>query len=61
MKKQCQKLPVDGFEWVDDISKIDENFIKNYDEDSNVGNLIEAERITYFTQLFTILTRKNES
>ena len=28
MKKQCQKLPVDGFEWVDDISKIDENFIK---------------------------------
>ena len=23
-----QKLPVDGFEWVDDISETEENFIK---------------------------------
>ena len=23
-----QKLPVDGFEWVDDISEAEENFIK---------------------------------
>ena len=36
-KAMSEKLPVDGFEWVDDISEIDENFIKNYDEDSNVG------------------------
>ena len=27
-KAMSQKLPVDGFEWVDDISEIDENFIK---------------------------------
>ena len=38
-----EKLPVDGFEWVEDISEIDEHFIKNYDEDSNVGYFIEAE------------------
>ena len=36
-------MPVDGFEWVDDISKIDENFIKNYDEDSKVGYFIKAD------------------
>ena len=40
MEKQ---LPVDGFEWVEDISEIVENFIKNYDDDSNVGYFIEAD------------------
>ena len=38
-----EKLPVDGFEWIEDISEINENFIKNYDEDSNVGYFIEAD------------------
>ena len=42
-KAMSEKLPVDGFEWVDDISEIDENFIKNYDEDSNVGYFIKAD------------------
>ena len=37
-----QKLPVDGFEWVE-VSVIDEDFIKNYDEDSDVGYIIEAD------------------
>ena len=41
-KAMSEKLPVDGFEWVDDISEIDENFIKKYDEDSNVGCFIKA-------------------
>ena len=27
-----QNLPVGGFEWVNDVSKIDKDFIKNYDE-----------------------------
>ena len=33
-----QKLPVDGFKWIeeDDISKFDEKFIKNYDENSDI-------------------------
>ena len=38
-----KKLPVDGFEWVEDLSVIDEDFIKNYDEDSDVGYFIEAD------------------
>ena len=28
---------------MEDLSKIDEDFIKNYDEDSNVGYFIEAD------------------
>ena len=38
-----QKLPVDGFERVKDISVIDEDFTKNYDEDSDVGYIIKAD------------------
>ena len=32
-----QKLPVDDFKWIekDDLSKFDEKFIKNYDENSD--------------------------
>ena len=27
-----KKLPVDGFEWVEELSQFKEGFIKNYDE-----------------------------
>ena len=33
----CQKLPVGGFKWVKNVSRIDKDFIKNYDEDGDVG------------------------
>ena len=29
-----EPLPVNGFDWMEDLSKIDEDFIKNYDENS---------------------------
>ena len=32
-----QPLPADGFKFVENVSKIDEDFIKNYDEDSDKG------------------------
>ena len=32
-----QNLPVGGFKPVRDVSRIDEDFIKNYDENSNIG------------------------
>ena len=38
-----QKLSVDGFEWVENLSVIDEYFIKHYDEDSDVGFIIKAD------------------
>ena len=28
----CEKLPVKGFKWMDDISIIDEEFVKSYDK-----------------------------
>ena len=37
-----QKLPVNGFEWVKLLSKFDERFIKNYDENSDKGYFLEV-------------------
>ena len=38
-----QKLPVNGFKWNKNVSKFNEDFIKNYDEDSNKGYILEAD------------------
>ena len=48
-----KKLPVDGFEWEEDLSTIDEDFIKNYDKDSDVGYFIEAD-VEYPKELHTL-------
>ena len=34
-----KKLPVYGFKWVDNLSIFTEDFIKNYDEESDIGYL----------------------
>ena len=43
--KMSQKLPVKGFKWVKQKiwSKFNEDFIKNYDENSNKGYLLEVD------------------
>ena len=38
-----QKLPVNGFKWIKNVTEIDEKFIKNYDEDSDKGYIFEAD------------------
>ena len=38
-----QKFPVNCFKWVKNVSRIDEDFIKNYDEDSDKGYVLEVE------------------
>ena len=38
-----QNLPVGGFEWVRDVSRIDEDFIKNYDKNSDIGYFLKAD------------------
>ena len=38
-----RKLPVNGFKWKKYVSKFDEDFIKNYDEDSNKGYIFEVD------------------
>ena len=37
-KAMAEKLPVRGFKWVNDISKIDEDFVKDYDKNNNNHN-----------------------
>ena len=36
-----QKLPVNGFKWKKNMLKFNEEFIKNYDEDSDKGYILE--------------------
>ena len=37
------KLPVNGFKWVEDTSKINEEFIKNYNENNQKGYILEVD------------------
>ena len=38
-----QKIPVNDFKWVDETYQFNEDFIKLYDEDSNIGYFLEAD------------------
>ena len=38
-----EQQPVNGFEWLEDFSKIDEDFIKTYHKDSDKGYILEVE------------------
>ena len=46
-----KKLPVNGFKWENDLSRFNENFIKNYNENSDVGYFLEVD-IEYPKQLW---------
>ena len=36
-----QKLPTNSFKWGEDLSQFNENFIKNYDENSDIGYFLK--------------------
>ena len=38
-----QKLPVNGFRWVHVVSRFNEDFIKNYNENSDAGYFLEVD------------------
>ena len=38
-----QKLPVNGFQWLEDTSEINEEFIKSYDENNDKGYILEVD------------------
>ena len=38
-----QKLPVNGFKWVKNLSQFNESFIRNYDENSDIGYFLEVD------------------
>ena len=41
--EMSQKLPVNCFKWVNDVTGIDEEFIRNYDEDNDKGYILEVD------------------
>ena len=38
-----QKLPVNGFEWFEDISQFNKDFIKSYNDESDQGYFLEVD------------------
>ena len=38
-----QKLPVNNFEWIKDTSQFNEDFIKNYNEESDKSYFLEVD------------------
>ena len=38
-----EPTPADGFDWVEDLSKIDEDFTSNYDRNSGKGYILEVD------------------
>ena len=48
-----QKLHINGFEWVEELSEFDERFIKNYDENSNKRYILEVD-VEYPKNIFNL-------
>ena len=46
-----QKLPINGFKWVSDLSRFNENFIKSHNENSYIGYFLEVD-VEYPKKLF---------
>ena len=49
----AQKLPVNGLEWVEDLSQFKQDFMKNYDENSDKGYFLEVDA-EYPKKLFNL-------
>ena len=48
-----QKLLIDGFKWIKKISEFNEDFIKNYDENSDKVYFLEVD-VEYPKNLFNL-------
>ena len=46
----CQKLPINNFEWIEDTSQFNEDFIKIYNEESDERYFLEAD-VQYLEKL----------
>ena len=47
-----QKLPANGFKWLYDVSRFNEEFIKSFNENSNKGYFLEVD-VEYPKKLFS--------
>ena len=48
-----QKLPIDGFKWVEKLSKFNEKFVKSYNENSDTGYILKVD-VEYPKKLFNL-------
>ena len=48
------KITINGFEWVKNLSTFNEDFIKEYDENSDIGYFLEVD-VDYLEKLFNLL------
>ena len=48
-----QKLPLNGFKWVKNLSQFNKSFIRNYNENSDIGYFLELD-IDYPEKLFNL-------
>ena len=48
-----QKLPVNGFKWINDLSQFNEGFIRKYEENSDIGYFLEVD-VEYLKKLFNL-------
>ena len=39
----CKKLPVDNFRWAEDLDTYTESYVRNYDENSDYGSVLEVD------------------
>ena len=46
-----QKLLLNGFKWIKNVTEIDEKFMKNYNEDSDKGYIFEVD--VKYLRIFT--------
>ena len=51
--RMSQKLPVNGFKWIKNLSNFNKNFIKSYDENSDKGYILEVD-VEYPKNLFNL-------
>ena len=48
------KLPVNGFEWIEDLSNFNKDFVKNYDDENSDTEYILEVDIEYSKKLFDL-------
>ena len=48
-----QRLPVNGFEWMEQLSEFDELFIEKYDENNDKGYILQVD-VEYPKNLFNL-------
>ena len=51
-----QKFPVNNFKWIEETFQINEDFIKNYNEESDEGHLLKLMSKTQKSYMNFILT-----